>query len=125
MTYERQIATARRLIAQKGEACIWRVMTLGNPVIPGQDWKPTNPDEADIPKHNVNIVWVPESAIRAMFDTVIPVAKYYGLMSEQSFLPSINDSVQSTSGRVKVEWLTELNPNGVESVLWALAAGDD
>lgn len=119
--FDRQIETARRLIAKNGEICVWREMVNA---AGSEPWKPSDPAEIDVPKHDVKICWVPEATIRNMFDSEVPRLTYYGLMSVQDFRPSIQDDIQRSDGsRAKVEWLTELNPNGAESILWAIGAG--
>ncbi|AJD83166.1 head-tail joining protein [Paracoccus phage vB_PmaS-R3] len=100
MGYERQIATAKRLIAAKGRSCVWSQMGSGTPGDPSKPWKP---GEATPDTFPVNIVFLPESQttlafLRTLGDTDIAVGEDYGLMPAVDFVPTQRAEIYAADG---------------------------
>lgn len=115
MVYERQIATATRLIRQKGQLCTWR--EPGEPG--GTPSKPT----AGIPTdRNVYIVFLNNanrenfhSFLSLLKDTEVPTGGLRGLMAVTSFTPTLKGLVARAptyTGPI----LTLENRNGIDKL---------
>lgn len=125
--YDRQIATAKRLIAQKGRKVVWRKHAPG--VLPdaAKPWEPGSDTTTDYP---VTIVFLPEGLqTRAFMQTVLGtdiVAGFdYGLMAAVSFAPTIKDEVYDEAGAEllrTVQSVDPLAPNG-DIILYTLRFG--
>jgi hypothetical protein len=121
--YDRQIATAQRMIAAKGELCTWRKMIA--PV--GDD--PANPAAGTPADYAVRIVFFPNnqlhllSTLSMLKETDIPGGRFYGLMGAVSFTPELVDTVINSKGKqfsiIDTNGIDELAPNG-ETILYKL-----
>lgn len=123
MVFERQIATATRLIAKYGETCLWQKPGEKDPAV-----KPWKDSEIDPPAPTpVKIVFFPNggdnaiaAVIAALGDTDATVASEYGLMAAVSFDPATSDTLTDSAGNnVEIVKMTPLRPNG-EIILWKL-----
>jgi len=128
VTFERQIATAARLIAYYGATCTWRE--------PGE---PTGPKSAPVPgvpvDNPVKIVMLTNAnnlsfaGLLAMItDTELPTGGKRGLMAANiPFTPSLSGRIalgnvfaEPALGLLPENGLDLLAPNGVEPILYYL-----
>lgn len=125
--YERQIATATRLIAAKGRACVWREQGEA-PTDTGKPWGDHTPAVAA--DNDVSIVFLPHTStslatVRAIVGTDIPTGNDYGLMPAVGFTPTIDGTIhdKGTGDLLRsVLSITELAPNG-DPILYVLTFG--
>lgn len=111
--FDRAIASARRLIAKYGEACVWR--------------KPADPDDAadawrdvrdgDPTDVDVKIAWFPPGGqlafLAAMTDTEVPAGTELGLMAPGDFEPLASDVLLRTGGvEAEITKIDRLAPDG-------------
>lgn len=125
-TYDRQIATAKRLITAKGRACTWTQYDDGTPVDADMPWKPGDAASAS---YSVPIVFLPTSQnlafLRALGVTDLPAGDDYGLMPSVPFTPTARAEVYDSTGTVllrKVNSVNLLAPNG-DSILYTVYFG--
>lgn len=127
--YDRQIATAKRLIAAKGRACVWSQYEGGAAPDPGKPWKPG----ASVPTpHSVSIVFLPQSGqnsafLRALTGTDVPIGDDYGLMAAVDFLPTTKAEIYAEDGTTllrTVKGFGVLAPDG-DPILYTLYFGVD
>jgi hypothetical protein len=121
--FDRQIATAKRLIDKYGEACFWQ---KPGDRAPGVDpWRGSNIDPPDpVP---VRIAFFPNggdnslaAVIAALGDSDVNIASEYGLMAAVPFEPLTSDTLTDSAGNnVEIVKMTPLRPNG-EIILWKL-----
>lgn len=123
--YDRQRATALRLIAEKGETCVWRKLaaTGGTAAKPGS----TTPSD-----NTVKIVFLPieleylGTALSMLKDTEVPHGYVLGLMGAVSFEPALDDVIIRANGTGETVGLADKNgievidPNGEGAVLYIL-----
>jgi hypothetical protein len=109
--YDRQIATAKRLIKAKGQLVIWAQTDslLGS--------KPWLPGTKTTINHNVSIVFLPQSKtfmefLRFMKGTDIPVGSMIGLMAAVNFEPKVSDLIIRPNDELKIKSINPLAPNG-------------
>jgi len=113
--FDRQIATARRLIAKNGELCSWRSLSAGVVVDPLIPWQKSNGVDVGT---DVRIVYLPRSRVNTAFlqalgKTSVSVGMEYGLMAAVSFTPKREDYVIRASGdKYKINAIDRLAPNG-------------
>lgn len=111
--YDRQIATAIRLIAKKGETVQW--VSEDEVVSGSQPWKTTA--GAVVPGTPVKMVFV--SAGSALLDAIahlipgtsVPSSSIKGLMGAVGFTPAINDMVVRDGVAMMVKDLNIVKPN--------------
>jgi len=119
--YDRQIASAKRVIKKKGQLCTWIKRDVVTSVT--QPWK-TTPAVDTVPTFPVSIVFLaPKQKLshelfHLMSGTDIPEGGPYGLMAAVSFTPEINDSVLSGTETLVVKSLDIVAPNRVEPILY-------
>lgn len=122
MVFERQIATALRLIKRNGKAVTWRQRTSTVPD-PNKPWEvvddDTITDHADIP-----IVFLPYNQANRAFianivGTEVPAGRNFGLMGAQSFTPGKTDVVVDGAKEIAIQAIDVLSPNG-EIILYTL-----
>lgn len=119
--FDRQIATAKRLIAKYGQTCIWRKVANGAPVDSLKPWKPTASETSD---NNASIVFLPASRenrelLRYLKGTEIPVGSIQGLMPAVSFEPTLKDVVIRDGKQLRLKSIDPVSPNG-EIILYTL-----
>lgn len=121
MVFERQIATAKRLIERYGEDCLWQQPGVRDP--DAKPWHGSNEDPPD--PTPVKIAFFPNggdmaAVIAALGDTDATVASEYGLMPAVDFDPATSDTLKDSKGNnVEIVKMTPLRPNG-EIILWKL-----
>lgn len=113
-TYDRQIATATRLIKAKGQSVTWRQIADGSPADPSQPWKPGASANTD---YTVDMVFLPEDRrdyefLFAMKGTEVPIGKLTALMAAVPFVPSIKDIVIRDGVKYGIRSIDPLAPNG-------------
>lgn len=129
--YDRQIATAQRLITAKGAELSWRVYRDAAPSGLNPRWLPTDPVEDDIVKHTVNIVIFPLSGGNGLYDLLAKLAgteiqtsngkpNLEGFMPAVSFDPSTKDVIRGYGDTdLRISSMKKIAPNG-ETILWIL-----
>lgn len=120
MSYERQIAAAKRMIAAKGEACVWN-----KPAAEDADaapWRDVRDPDAEAPAFPVRIAWfAPRDLGRgtgeflaALTGQEVPEGVMIGLMAGgQGFEPTDADTVtRADSSTVEPMSIDRLAPDG-------------
>jgi hypothetical protein len=120
MKFDRQIATAQRLIANNGQTVQWRqsapTVNAAAPWVPGDN---TNTDT------DVSICFVPVQSsvtrkfLAAISGTDITVGKLAGLMGNVEFEPSIKDVVIRDGVELAITSIDLLSPNG-QKILYTI-----
>lgn len=107
--YSRQIATALRLIAKKGQAAVWQKET--EVVNNAQPWKTSAGAPATFP---VVVVRLPtDGPTEALMPgTSVTNKREKLLMGAVSFVPAVNDTVLIGIDTVVVESIKVLQPDG-------------
>lgn len=118
--YDRQIATAIRLIAKYGQAVTWRSANETENAL--EPWKATAGTPTDT---EVSICFVPakDNEWRKLFyylkGTEVPAGKLAGLMGQVSFTPSLKDVVIRDGKTLRIANIDLLSPNG-QKILYTL-----
>ena len=116
--YDRAIASAKRVIAKKGEACKWHVTAPAVVADSDTPWIETVDGAAPVVHADTFIALFPLSRqfselIRYLRGTEIVTGSLYGLMSAQSFTPAIADIVERKDGtKLGIVSIDPLAPNG-------------
>ncbi len=121
--FDRQVATAQRLIAKNGASVIWR-----KTLIPADD-NPANPTAGTSQDFPVKIVFLTNEQVN-LFTTLtmmkgsdVPTGKLYGLMGAVTFDPAIVDLIVGTPyGDLRMQdknGINRLAPNG-QTILYTL-----
>lgn len=110
--YDRQIATAKRIIDQKGRECTWRNDVPGAPVDPEKPWLP-GPSTTE--EHTVKIVFLPDTKnnkefLQAMSKEPINVGDDYGLLAAVDFHPNLKSSVWNDDNDVMLRGIKSIEP---------------
>lgn len=111
--YDRQIASAKKLIAEKGELCTWREFDATTPDT-SKPWNKTA-NKTDYP---VNIVFqsFPRMNYEALHEAKksdVPAGNKKGLMAQVSFKPTLNAVVIRGNGEIwHVSAIDPIDPNG-------------
>ena len=118
MTYERQIASARRAIEKAGVECFWRKPAEADPdAKPWRDGDGEQPDDVPVP-----IAWFAPSDVgkggdvfRAFMNgTEVPQGSEVGLMpGDCGFNPAGGDIVVRFQDELRVTKVDRLAPSGV------------
>lgn len=118
--YERQIATAQRLIAKRGQAVFWNVRDEGttdpNVTEGASAWRPKPVDGVSPDPVEVRIAFFPITkdqyeSLRAR-GIELSVGSVMGYMGAVSFTPAQKDSVTRDGKTLEVEYFDVLAPNG-------------
>lgn len=120
--YDRLIAVAKRLIAQKGQTVAWeeRTPTGGTPGKPGG---------TTVVSNTVKMVFLPmEREYLATFlstykDTEVPTGLLMGLMAQVPFEPTLKGTVLRGSERYVVadeNGIEKYDPNGEGAILYVI-----
>ena len=122
--YDRQIASAKRQIAAKGQDVTWRVLVDGAPADSSKPWKPSQATPDDKP---VKIVFLPSTMannqlIKYLKGTEVPTGSLTGLMAAVDFEPKAKDVVVRDGVELVVESIDLIAPNG-EPILYTLEFG--
>jgi hypothetical protein len=120
--FDRQIQTAKRLIAKNGQAVKWRIVRDAAPADPSQPWKPTNP--ATPVEHDVTICFLTVDketyeSLSYMTNGEVPMGAVLGLMGAVDFEPSLKDVVIRDGKELRLFNIEELNPNG-QTILYTM-----
>lgn len=118
--YERQIASAKRIIAKRGQSVSWLVRAEGttdDAVVAGATkWRPKNVPGVDPVSHPVIIAFLPleekqREALRGrgIADTSGMVQ---GFMAQTSFSPNQKDAVLRDGQTLPIESIDIIAPNG-------------
>jgi len=122
--YDALIATAKRLIAQKGQAVTWK--SIGDPVAdPNKPWEPTSQVVTD---YSANIAFLPinlstRKFSQAITGTDIPIGTEKGYMGAQSFEPKIKDVILRNGKTLTVLSIDRIAPDG-SPILYTLELGE-
>jgi hypothetical protein len=121
--YTSFIALATRLIQKWGMDCTVLSPVAGAPIVPGQDWKPTNGTAVS---NTLRLAFLPEETINFYSKTHSLIAKedyvvgyeYYLLSGGSLFIPQQDQILIKPNGEQwKVKYCKEYAPAG-ERVLW-------
>lgn len=118
-TFDRQIATAQRLIKKYGQECTWKV---ANKAAGAHSWEPAAAADTD---KTVNICFVAakDRFVRQLFQALkgseIQIGSLAGFMGEVDFEPSINDTVLRDGVLLSIESIDLLSPNG-QKILYTI-----
>lgn len=110
--FDRQIATAKRLIAKNGQAVVWRQTAITDD--PDKPWSDQNPVMTDF---DTTIVFLPYTRMGyELFGlspgTEVPTGKLTGLMAATNFVPSLKDVVIRDGVTLALQAIDLLAPNG-------------
>lgn len=120
--YDRQIQTAKRLIAKFGESCFWKQY---NDTAPADATKPWLLQDTGAVSNPANIVFLSrnrqnEAFMQALGKSDIRVGRVYGLMGEVTFVPTLKDCVVRANGDIyKINRIDTLCPNG-QNILYTI-----
>lgn len=122
--YDRQIATAKRLIKKKGQGVTWRSIENGAPPDASKPWKTSTSTNLD---NLVDIVFLPVSRenkrfIQALGGTEVSTGFLLGYMAAVDFEPSIKDVVIRNGEQLEVLNIDIVAPNG-DPILYILEFG--
>lgn len=123
--FDRQVATALRLISKNGQAVTWRSLVNGAPVDANKPWKPS---AATGTEHSVKIVFLPrkeqnEKSIQYMEKSEVPTGLLKGLMGQVDFVPKLKDVIIRGSLQYEVETIDIIDPNGEGVILYTIELG--
>lgn len=115
-TFDRQIATATRLIAKNGRDCVWRVLNEDAPANTDEPWKHGGNVPGD---HSVKIVFLPSKQGLSFFQQFtsepLNAGADYGLMAAVDFVPTARARIYNADGTEflrGVKAVDPLAPNG-------------
>lgn len=120
--YDRQIATAKRLIAKKGEVVTWLPSTTVQDN--SKPWQTTQPGGTH-PSYNVSIAFIPisdnpiDALLRFVKGTSVTDGTLKGYMGQVPFAPATNDSIVRDGKTYIVKSIDPLAPNG-EPILYEI-----
>lgn len=121
--FDRQIATAQRLIAKYGQDVTWQTVVDGSPADPLKPWKPS---EAADTQTTAKICFVPvrdndwRKLLAYLKGTEVPAGKLAGLMAGNvTFDPKLKDIVVRDGVTLNVSNIDLLSPNG-QKILYIL-----
>lgn len=111
--FDRQIETAKRLIAKNGQTVTWRKVGVDTPD-PSKPWKPAADTSTDT---DVVVCFLPpgrvgQELIRYLKGTEVTTGSVQGLMSAVSFEPTANDVVVRDGKTLRIKSIDPLSPNG-------------
>ena len=115
--FDRQIATALKLIKKNGQVVTWRSKT-SSPPDPSKPWKPVETSSTDTA---VDICFLPatKQTLEFLGLTEVPVGCVIGLMGQVSFNPSLSDIVIRDGAQLRIESIDKLAPNG-QNILYTM-----
>jgi len=120
--YDRQIATALRVIREKGEACTWTAKAAPT-TDPATPWLPVA--GVAVAYTNTPIAFFPLSRqwselLRYLKGTEVVTGSLYGLMPAVAFAPQLTDIITRTDGsKLAPITIDPLAPNG-EIILYTI-----
>lgn len=121
--FDRQIATAQRLIAKYGQDVTWQTVVDGAPADAAKPWKPAEATDTQTTT-KVCFVAVRDNDWRKLLaylkGTEVPVGRLAGLMAGNvSFTPKLKDIVIRDGVTLNVTNIDLVSPNG-QKILYIL-----
>lgn len=120
--FDRQIATALRLIQKNGQKVVWKSIPAETPADPAKPWN----GGANVPvQSDVFICFVPvrDRDTRKFFayltGSEIQIGSLAGLMGNVPFEPNLNDVVLRDGKELRMTSIDLLSPNG-QKILYTL-----
>lgn len=112
--FDRQIETAKRLIAKNGERVTWRIIDDAAPPDPTKPWEPGPAAPVD---HDVAICFLPvdrktQETFTFIKGTEVPKGSAMGLMGNVQFEPNLKDVVIRNGIELRLAYIDVLSPNG-------------
>ncbi len=119
--FDRQIATAQRLIKKNGETVKWNIVRDGDPVNEDQPWKPTSiaPDQRDAIICFLPINIRSDRVLSLMQQSEVPICSEMGLMGAVDFEPNLKDVVIRNGKEYRIADMDILRPNG-QNILYTV-----
>jgi len=120
--YDRQIATALRMIEAKGQAVTWEQRTASGGTA-------AKPGDTVVATHAVNIAFLPlereylQTFLSMMKGTDVPSGLILGYMGQVDFVPTLKDTVLRGSERLSIaddNGIEVYDPNGEGVILYVL-----
>lgn len=121
--FDRQIATAKRLIAKYGETVTWNRYGESVPEETDEPWNATDIDPIQTP---VKVAFFPTGSsisqlIRFMKNSDITTGNELGYMAQVPFVPSAKDTLTRKNGsEYRIKSIDPLDPNGEGVILYTL-----
>lgn len=120
--FDRQIATAQRLIKKNGQQCIYRQVRDGAPADPTKPWV-VGPN-VDIDHPGIWICFIPETRQDRQFLTYmlgreVPTGMTLALMGQVPFEPKAKDVIIRDGVEYRTKTINNLAPNG-QQILYTL-----
>lgn len=121
--FDRQVATAQRLIKKNGQLVQWKAIRNGAPVDSSQPWKPTQSDDPPVTQ-GVYIAFFPidkdtQRTYQALPGAEQPIKNEYGLMGAVDFEPNWKDVVIRNGVEYRIDKFDTLAPNG-QNILYTI-----
>lgn len=122
-TYDRQIATAKKLIAKFGQAVEWNTESNSANV-----YEPWNSETSSAVKNQASICFLPINladlpTFGYIDQTDVPKGAVKGLMGNVPFNPKLKDWVIRDGKRLNIDQIKVLSPNG-EKILFNILFKD-
>lgn len=116
MRFDRQVATAQRLIQKNGQLVQWKQTEKDSSVT-----EPWNQVATDPVLNDVYICFLPSNDpwIRYIKGSDVVSGNVYGLMGSVSFTPSTEDVVLRDSEELRISDIKLLSPNG-QKILYTI-----
>lgn len=123
--FDRQVASAKRMIKKYGESCTWVQVTNGTPPDPNKPWIPSASNEVSTP---CIIAFFPteqttRKKIQAMFDaSEVPMGMETGYMAQTTGVsPTMKDIIVRKDGSIaRILDIDTINPNGEQDILYTI-----
>lgn len=121
--YDRQRASALRIIAAKGENCAWS-QTGDSVADPDKPWE--SPVSTPTVYNNVRIAFFPLGVndlktLELLLKTEVPTGLEMGYMASVPFEPTLKDLVVRKSGKkMRIVSVGKIDPNGEGAILYQL-----
>lgn len=112
--YDRQIATAKRLIAKYGQSVTWRQIRNGAINNAATPWKPS---ASEVTEKTAQIAFFPyttenKQLLRHLLGTEVPVGSLTGYMPSVDFEPALKDTVVRDNKVLSIKSIDPISPNG-------------
>lgn len=119
--FDRQIATALRLIAKNGQVVTWQSVENAASVDPDQPWKPSGTTTTE---RTATICFLPinregRETIAYLKGSGVATGSVYGLMGNVNFTPTAKDVVLRDGVEMRIENVDLLSPNG-QKILYTI-----
>ena len=118
--FDRQIATALRLIEKNGQKVVWRSLAASN-----NSDEPWNSGTETPTEHDAFICFVPvrDKDTRKLFayltGTEVQIGSLAGIMGNVAFEPNAKDVVVRDGVELRIDSIDLLSPNG-QKILWTM-----